>query len=110
MKKILLAVSAMTLMTSGMAFAEAETPVIDQRPANQEQQTDKGIASGQLKGTEAKPLNKQQEQVNKMGDKAKPGTVMTEEQKKEWAKIGPPQSRTSRINASHKHDSPGRHR
>lgn len=110
MKKLLLAVSAMTLMTSGMAFAEAETPVIDQRPANQEQQTDKGIASGQLKGTEAKPLNKQQEQVNKTEDKAKSDSVMTKEQKEEWAKIGPPQSRTSRINASRKHDNPGRHR
>jgi len=36
MRKMLLAVSAMTLMTSGIVFAQAETPVIDQRQTNQE--------------------------------------------------------------------------
>ena len=110
MKRILLAVGAMTLLMTGMAFAEAEVPVVDQPPANKEQQVDKGTASGQLKGPEAKPPDKQQEQVSKMEDKVKPGPTMTEEQKKEWANIGPPKSRTSRINESRKHERAGRHR
>ena len=110
MKKILLAVSAMTLLMTGLAFAEAEAPAIAQPEASKEQQVDKGAASGQLKEPEAKPTDKQQKQVNKTEDKAKPAPVMTEEQKKEWAKIGLPKSRTSRINESRKHDRPGRHR
>ena len=110
MKRILLAVSVMTLLMTGMAFAEAETPAIDQREANKEQQVDKGTASGQLKGPEAKPPDKQQEQVSKMEDKVKPGPTMTEEQKKEWANIGPPKSRTSRINESRKNERAGRHK
>jgi len=111
MKRLLLAVSVMTLLMTGMAFAEAETPAIDQREANnKEQQVDKGTASGQLKGPEAKPSDKQQEYVTKIEDKAKPAPAMTEEQKKEWANIGPPKSRTSRINESRKNERAGRHR
>jgi len=110
MKRILLAVGAMTLLMTGMAFAEAEVPVVDQPPANKEQQVDKGTASGQLKGPEAKPSDKQQEYVTKIEDKAKPAPAMTEEQKKEWANIGPPKSRTSRINESRKHERAGRHK
>ena len=34
--EVLLAVSAMTLILSGMVFAQAETPVIDQRQMYQE--------------------------------------------------------------------------
>jgi len=110
MKKILLAVSVMTLLMTGMAFAEAEVPVVDQPPANKEPQVDKGTASGQLKGPEANLQDKQQEQVTKVEDKAKSAPAMTEEQKKEWAKIGLPKSRTSRINESRKHERAGRHK
>ena len=110
MKRILLAVSVMTLLMTGMAFAEVETPAIDQREANKEQQADKGTVSEKLKEPEAKPPDKQQEQVTKVGDKAKSAPAMTEEQKKEWANIGPPKSRTSRINESRKHERAGRHK
>jgi opacity protein-like surface antigen len=84
MKKILLAVSTMTLLMIGTAFAEAEVPVADQPMANKEEQVDKGTASGKLKGPEANPPDKQQEQVTKIEDKAKSAPAMTEEQKKEW--------------------------
>jgi len=108
MKKMLLAVSAMTLMTSGMVFAQAETPVIDQRQTNQERRIDQGIASGQLNEREANRLNKQQERVNKMEDRAKSDGVMT---KKERARIGAAQTRASRYIAREKHDRQGkRHR
>ena len=59
MKKLLLGVSAMTLIMSGMVFAQAETPVIDQRQANQDQWIDQGIASGQLNEREGNRLNRQ---------------------------------------------------
>jgi opacity protein-like surface antigen len=108
MKKMLHAVSAMMLMTSGMVFAQAETPVIDQRQANQEQRIDQGIASGQLNEREANRLNKQQEHVNKMEDRAKSDGVMT---KKERARIGAAQDRAARHIAREKHDRQGkRHR
>lgn len=107
MKQILLAVSALVLM-NGMAFAQAETPVIDQRQANQEQRIDQGIASGQLNEREANRLNKQQEHINKMEDRAKSDGVMT---KKERARIVAAQDRASRHIAREKHDRQGkRHR
>jgi opacity protein-like surface antigen len=108
MKKLLLAVSGITLCMTGIAFAEAETPVIDQRQANQEQRIDRGAASGQLNEREANRLNKQQEQVNKMEDRAQSDGVMT---KKERARIGVAQDRASRHIAREKHDRQGkRHR
>ena len=107
MKQMLLAVSALVLMI-GMPYAQAETPVIDQRQANQEQRIDQGIASGQLNEREANRLNKQQEHINKMEDRAKSDGVMT---KKERARIGAAQARASRHIAREKHDRQGkRHR
>jgi opacity protein-like surface antigen len=107
MKQMLLAVSALVVM-AGIPFAQAETPVIDQRQANQEQRIDQGIASGQLNEREANRLNKQQEHVNKMEDRAKSDGVMT---KKERARIGAAQDRASRHIAREKHDRQGkRHR
>ena len=108
MKRMLLAVSGITLLMAGMAFAEAEAPVADQRQVNQEQRIDRGIASGQLNEREANRLNKQQEHVNKMEDRAQSDGVMT---KKERARIGAAQNRASRHIAQEKHDRQGkRHR
>jgi hypothetical protein len=109
MKRVLLAIGAMTMLMTGMAFAEAEIPAVDQPPANQEQRTEKAIANGQNEVEPNKPA-KQQKQVNKTEDKAKANGVMTKEQRKEWEKLGTPQNRTSRINASRKHEHTGRHR
>ena len=108
MKRMLLAVSGMTLLMTGMAYAEAETPVIDQRQTNQEQRIDQGIASGQLNKREANRLNKQQEHINKMEDRAKSDGVMT---KMERARISAAQDRASRHIVREKHDRQGkRHR
>ncbi len=108
MKKMLLAVSAMTLMVSGIVFAQADTPVIDQRQANQDQRIDQGIASGQLNKREANRLNMQQEHVNKIEDRAMSDGVMT---KRERARVGAAQNRASRHIAREKHDRQGqRHR
>jgi hypothetical protein len=107
--KILLAVSGMMMLwMTGTAFAEAETPVMDQRQANQEQRIDQGIASGQLNEREANRLNNQQERINKMEDRAKSNGIMT---KKERARISAAQDRASRHIAREKHDRQGkRHR
>jgi hypothetical protein len=101
MKKMLLAVSGMTLLINGLALAQANTPVIDERQTNQEQRIDRGIASGQLNEREANRLDKQQEHINKMEDKAKSDGVMT---KKERARIVAAQDRASRHIAREKHD------
>ena len=105
MKKVLIAVGAMTLLMTGMAYAEAEPPVIDQRQANQEKRIDQGIASGQLNEREAHRLNKQQGHINKMEDKAKSDGVVT---KKEKARIHQAQDRASRHIAREKHDRQGK--
>ena len=39
---------AMTLLMTGMAYAQAEPPVIDQQQMNQKQRIDQGIAIGKL--------------------------------------------------------------
>jgi hypothetical protein len=105
---MLLAVSAMTLLMSGMAYAEAETPRIDQRQANQEKRIDKGIASGHLNEKEAARLNKQQGHIDNMENKAKVDGTVT---KKERVKIKHAQDHASRNIAREKHDAQGnRHR
>ena len=104
MKKMLLAVSAMTLLMSGMAYAEIETPVIDQRQANQERRIDQGIASGRLNVREAARLNKQQGHIDNMENKAKADGTVTN---KERAKIRHAQDRASRHIAHEKHDRQG---
>jgi len=108
MKKTLLAVCGLILGINGLALARANTPVIDERQANQEQRIDQGISSGQLNEREANRLKKQQEHINKMEDRAKSDGVMT---KKERARIVAAQDRASRHIAREKHDRQGkRHR
>ena len=98
MKQMLLAVSAVVLMT-GVAFAEIDTALLDQRQANQHQRIDQGISSEQL--------NEQKEQVNKMENRAKSDAVMTE---KERARIAAAQDRAARHIAREKHDRQGKRR
>lgn len=104
---MILAVSVMTLLMTGLAFAENETPRIDQRQMNQEQRVDQGIASGHLNEREADRLNKQQGYINKMEDKAKSDGVMT---KKERTRIVAAQDRAARHIAREKHDRQGKRR
>ncbi len=106
MKTMALAAGMVMLGMSGMAFAQAETPVIDQRQANQERRIDQGIASGELNQREANRLNTQQEHINKIEDKAKADGVMT---KGERARVDRAQDRASRHIAREKHDRQKRH-
>ena len=108
MQRILSAVSGVTMLMSGMAFAEAEVPVIDQRQATQEQRIDRGIESGQLNERETNRLNSKQERVNKLGNRAKSDGAMT---KRERARITAAQDRAARHVARETHDRRGkRHR
>lgn len=91
----------MSIVTASVVFAQAETPRIDQRQANQERRIDQGIASGQLNEREATRMNNQQDHINNMEDKAKSDGVVT---KKERARIKQAQDRTSRHIARQKHD------
>ncbi len=104
MKQILCAMGVRLAMT-GPVSAQVETPVIDQRQANQAQRIDKGIARGQLNQREAARLDRQQEHINRMEDRAKSDGVVTG---KERARIGAAQDRTSRNIAREKHDRQGR--
>ncbi len=101
MKKVIWAAGVASVFVGSMAFAQANTPVIDQRQSNQEKRIDQGIASGQLNEHEANRLNKQQDHINKMEDKAKSDGVVT---KKERARIGAAQERASHNIARKKHN------
>lgn len=108
MKTMVLAIVALTLGVSGMVFAQAETPGIDQRHANQEKRIDQGIASGQLNQREANRLDREQNRIDRMENRAKADGVVTD---KERARIGGAQNRASRHIAREKHDAQGaRHR
>jgi hypothetical protein len=108
MKKILIAVSGMTLLMNGFVYAQTETQVIDQRQMNQEQLIDQGISSGQLNRREARRLDRQQDRIDRMENRANSDDVVTG---KERARIGAAQNRASRHIAREKHDRQGaRHR
>ena len=95
------AAAVLSVCVASSAFAQAETPGIDQRQGNQEKRIDQGIASGQLNEREANRLSNQQEHINKMEDKAKADGVVT---KKERTKIAKSQDRAPRRIARQKHD------
>ena len=90
-----------SVFLASIAYAQADTPGIDQRQANQQRRIDQGVASGQLNEREAARLNNQQERINRMEDRAKSDGVVT---KKERAKLHAAQDRASRHIAREKHD------
>lgn len=101
MKQVIWSAAMLPMFAASVVFAQAETPGIDQRQANQERRIDQGIASGQLSEREASRLNNQQEHINNLEEKAKSDGVVT---KKERARIRHAQDRTSRHIARQKHD------
>ena len=101
MKQVIWSAAVLSMCVPAFALAQAESPRIDQRQANQERRIDQGIASGQLNEREANRLNNQQEHINNMEDKAKSDGVVT---KKERARVKHAQDRTSRHIARQKHD------
>ncbi|MDZ4856454.1 MAG: hypothetical protein SGJ26_16635 [Nitrospirota bacterium] len=81
MKRLLLAVSGMTLLINGMACVGPETSVMDQGQTHQEQWIDQGMTNGQ------------QAQVSMRETRVQSNSTMTD---KERARISAAQARASR--------------
>jgi uncharacterized membrane protein YebE (DUF533 family) len=83
------------------AFAQTYTPGIDQRQMNQEQRIDQGIASGQLTQREAARLERGQQRVDNMENRAKSDGVVTA---RERARVQHAQNVESKRIYRQKHD------
>ncbi len=59
------------------AFAQANTPRIDQRQMNQDRRIDQGVQSGELNQREAARLDRGQDRIENLEDKAKSDGVVT---------------------------------
>ena len=82
-------------------MAQTNTPNIDQRQANQQQRIDQGVKSGELTGKEAARLEKGQERVQAMEDKAKADGKVT---RKERVRLQQAESKQSKKIYHEKHD------
>jgi hypothetical protein len=99
--KSIKAVFAVAACLPVLAFAQANTPRVDQRQANQEQRIDQGVASGSLTRREANRLERGQQHVENMESRAKADGVVT---KGERARLHQAQNVESRRIAAQKHD------
>ncbi|MFN3884323.1 MAG: hypothetical protein ACK4Q4_06140 [Rhodocyclaceae bacterium] len=100
MKNRLLLVT-LTAITAMPALAQTATPGIDQRQMKQERRIDQGIASGQLTAREAARLERGQERIDAMENRAKADGVVTA---RERARIQHAQNVESRHIYRQKHD------
>ena len=75
--KSIKAVVAVAIALPVLAFAQANTPRVDQRQANQEQRIDQGFASGSLTQREANRMERGQQHVDNMENRAKSDGVVT---------------------------------
>lgn len=99
--KTIKALAAIAIVLPTLAFAQANTPGIDQRQANQERRIDQGIASGSLTQREANRLERGQQRVDNMENRAKADGVVT---RQERARINRAQDRQSDRIYAQKHD------
>ena len=117
MKRMLITVGALTLLMTGMAYAQGNPPVIDQKQMNQKQhrdidqrlmhqrqRIDKGIASKSITEQEATRLNNEEEEIKRMVAEAKSDGVVTKE---EEARIDKALDQLSSNIKSEKHDAQG---
>jgi hypothetical protein len=75
--KTIKTVAFLAIVLPTLAFAQANTPRVDQRQANQEQRIDQGVASGSLTRREANRLERGQQHVDNMENRAKADGVVT---------------------------------
>ena len=101
--KALAAALISTLITtlSLAAQAQTNTPRVDQRQANQERRIDLGVAAGSLSASEAARLERQQDRVDHMENRAKSDGQVT---RRERAKLHAAQDHSSRTIARKKHN------
>lgn len=99
--KIVKAIAAIAVILPTLAFAQAATPGVDQRQANQERRIDQGIAAGSLSASEAARLDRQQDRVDAMENRAKADGQVT---RRERAKLHAAQDHASHTIARKKHN------
>jgi uncharacterized membrane protein YebE (DUF533 family) len=99
--KTRLIAAAIATVISVPVFAQANTPGIDQRQANQERRIDQGVASGQLNARETARLERGQQHVENMETRAKSDGVVTA---RERARIQHSQDVQSKRIYRQKHD------
>ena len=99
--KIVKTIAVLSLVLPALAFAQANTPRVDQRQANQEQRIDQGVASGSLTQREANRLDRGQQRVDNMENRAKADGVVT---RGERARLHQAQDVQSRRIYNQKHD------
>lgn len=99
--KIVKTIAVLSLVLPALAFAQANTPRVDQRQANQEQRIDQGVASGSLTQREANRLDRGQQHVDNMENRAKSDGVVT---RGERARLHQAQEVQSRRIYAQKHD------
>jgi len=99
--KIVKTIAILSLVLPALAFAQANTPRVDQRQANQEQRIDQGVASGSLTQREANRLDRGQQHVDNMENRAKSDGVVT---RGERARLHQAQEVQSRRIYAQKHD------
>lgn len=99
--KILKTLAVLSLVLPTLAFAQANTPRVDQRQAIQAQRIDQGVASGSLTQREANRLDRGQQRVNNMEYRAKADGVVT---RGERARLHQAQDRQSARIYNQKHD------
>ena len=99
--KIIKTLAVLSLVLPALAFAQANTPRVDQRQANQEQRIDQGVTSGSLTQREASRLDRGQQHVNNMENRAKSDGLVT---RVERARLHNAQDRQSARIYRQKHD------
>lgn len=99
--KIVKTIAVLSLVLPALAFAQANTPRVDQRQINQERRIDQGVASGSLTQREANRLDRGQQHVENMENRAKADGVVT---RRERARLHQAQEVQSRRVYAQKHD------
>ena len=84
-----------------LAWGQASTPGIDARQANQERRIDQGVASGQLTQREAARLDRNENRIDRMENRAKADGVVTP---RERARLHGALDQQSKAIARQKHD------
>lgn len=97
---ILTAALSLAVFSSG-AYAQTETPKIDQRAKNQQQRINQGVASGELNANEAARAQARQDKLNADVAAAKADGKVTQ---RERAHLKHEENRNSRAIARNKHN------
>ncbi len=101
-----LIVTTLTLSFALPVLAQTNTPNIDHRQQNQQQRIDQGVQSGALTNREANHLEKAQERIQGMEDKAKSDGSVTSQERKRLQQAENVQSRhINRQKNDRQHDS-----